>query len=66
MQKIRVSIVTRPSANKSAVIVRVNFQRIVWNNKAQVTRAETIDDPVIDQQFFDKLSQAVFLEAHQI
>jgi hypothetical protein len=66
VQKIRVSIVTKPSADKSAVLVRVNFQRMVWNTKNQVSRAETIDDPIIDQQFFDKLSLAVFLEAHQI
>ncbi|MDB5409010.1 MAG: hypothetical protein JWL84_3922 [Rhodospirillales bacterium] len=66
VQKIRISIVTKPSSDKSAVIVRVNFQRLVWNTKNQISRAETINDPVIDQQFFDKLSQAVFLEGHQI
>jgi hypothetical protein len=66
VQKIRISVVTKQSADKSAVIVRVNFQRMVWNTKNQVSRAETINDPIIDQQFFDKLSQAVFLEAHQI
>lgn len=66
LQKIRVSIVTRPSADRAATLVRVTFQRVVWNNKGQVSRVETIDDPVIHQKFFDKLSQAVFLEAHQL
>lgn len=66
MQKIRVSIVTRPSADGAAVVVRVTFQRIVWNNKRQISRVEPIDDVVIHQKFFDSLSEAVFLEAHQI
>ncbi|EPY02354.1 hypothetical protein K678_06285 [Magnetospirillum fulvum MGU-K5] len=66
LQKIRVSIVTRPASDKAAVVVRVTFQRIVWNNKRQVSRVEAIADPVIYQRFFDKLSESVFLEAHQI
>lgn len=66
VQKIRVSIVTKPSADKSSVIVRVNFQRMVWNTKNRVSHIETIDDPIIHQKFFETLSQAVFLEAHQI
>jgi hypothetical protein len=65
-QKIRVSIVTKPSSDRSAVVVRVNFQRVVWNTKNQVSHIETIDDPIIHQKFFDNLAQAVFLEAHQI
>jgi hypothetical protein len=65
-QKIRIAVVTHRSADSAAVVVRVNFQRIVWNTKNQMSRIETIDDPTINQQFFDKLSQAVFLEAHQI
>jgi hypothetical protein len=65
-QKIRIAVVTQHSADSAAVAVRVTFQRVVWNTKHQMSRIETIEDPKIDQQFFDKLSQAVFLEAHQI
>ena len=64
-QKIRISIVTRPLSSKST-LVRVTFQRVVRNTKDQITKAETINDPIIYQQFFDKLKQSVFLEAHQI
>lgn len=65
-QKIRISIATKPSGDKSATIARVTFQRVVWNNKNQLTKLETIDDPVIYQQFFEKLAQSAFLEANQI
>ena len=65
-QKIRVSIVTKPSADHSAVTVRVTFQRVVWNNQGRVAHVETISDATIYQEFYDKLSQAAFLEEHQI
>lgn len=65
-QRIRISVVTTPSADHSGTIARVTFQRIIWNTKAQISRVETVDTPEIYQQFFDKLSQSAFLEAHQI
>ena len=65
-QKIRVSVLTRPSSDRAATVTRVAFQRLVWNSKNQVSKVETIEDPAIYQQFFDKLAQAVFLEAHQL
>lgn len=65
-QKIRISLVTKPSADHAAVIVQVSFQRVVWNTKGQVAHSDTIDSPEIYREFFDKLSQAVFLEAHEI
>lgn len=65
-QKIRVSIATKPSGDKAATVARVTFQRVVWNTKNQLSKLETIDDRTIYQQFFDKLAQSVFLEAHQI
>jgi hypothetical protein len=64
-QKIRISVVAKPLPSGSE-LVRVTFQRVIWNTKDQISRVESIDDPIIYQQFFDKLAQAVFLEAHQI
>ncbi|MBS4044762.1 MAG: hypothetical protein KG075_00360 [Alphaproteobacteria bacterium] len=63
-QKIRISVVTKPA--REAMVVRVTIQRLIWNTKNQISRVESIDDPVIYQQFFDKLAQSVFLEAHEI
>ena len=64
-QKIRISIVTTPLKAKT-VLVRVTFQRVFWSPQNQFTRVESIKDPLIYQEFFDKLSQSVFLEAHQL
>ena len=47
-------------------IVRVTFQRIVFDTAGQITRAEQINDPAVYRQFYDKLSKSVFLEAHEI
>jgi len=66
-QKIRVSFVTLPSKlDKKGYLARVSFQRIVWNTKGQVTAAETLKDEKLYQEFFDKLSKSVFLEAQKI
>lgn len=64
-QKIRIAIVTKPVAGGS-ILVRAMFQRVIRNTKNQVSRVETIDDAQIYREFFDKLSQSVFLEAHEI
>lgn len=63
-QKIRISIVTHPSGNQTAV--RVTFQRVVWNTEGQISRLQFLNDPKLYQEFFDKLSKSIFLEAHQI
>ena len=64
-QHIRISIVTTPLKGKK-ILVRVTFQRVFWSPHNQFTRVETINDPAIYQDFFNKLSQSIFLEAHQI
>ncbi|MBF0096455.1 MAG: hypothetical protein HQM04_04495 [Magnetococcales bacterium] len=64
-QTMRVSLVTRPLEGKR-IAVRVTFQRTVMNTHNQITTQEAIITPEVYTEFFDKLSKAIFLEAHQI
>jgi len=66
-QKMRASVITRPAGEHGEYIaVRVTFQRIVWNTRGQVTTSESLTDPKIYQEFFEKLSKSIFLEAQEI
>lgn len=75
-QKIAAGLVTRPlNQNATRQEVRIVFYRVVWKGDGQTDRyyippgqqyMEMIRDPEIYQQFFVKLSKAVFLEAHTL
>lgn len=66
-QKMRASVITRPvGANNQHVAVRVTFQRIVWDTSKTVSKAEALTDPDHYSTFFARLSEALFLEAHEI
>ena len=75
-QKIAASLVMRPlNQTASRQEVRIIFYRAVWKGDGQADRnyippgeqkMEMIRDPEIYQQFFAKLSKAVFLEPHTI
>jgi hypothetical protein len=80
-QKISASLIARPLGDAgSRSEVRVTFFRVVWKSDGQrsrgqgqseyippgLQRMEMIRDPLIYQQFFARLSKAVFLEAHKI
>jgi hypothetical protein len=39
---------------------------MVWNSYGQLTRLEGLREVELYQQFFEKLSKSVFLEAHKI
>ena len=66
-QKIRVTLVINESLEvKGTSVVRITMNRIIWNTQGQITKAETLNEPELYQAFFDKLSKATFLEAHEI
>ncbi len=70
-QTIRVALVVRPvQATKDATptdshFVRITFQRLVRRTDNSVF-AETLSDEKLYQDFFEKLSKSVFLEAQKI
>lgn len=66
VQKVQASLVSIPGQSKKNTIVRITFQRIVWNKNKQISRLETLEDPSLYQGFYERLSKSVFLEDHQI
>ena len=71
-QKIRVSLVTRPALaadgtpRPDSQILRITIQRLVWNMENQLTRIDSIEEPAVYQEFFDRLSKSIFLELQEI
>jgi hypothetical protein len=71
-QKIRVSLVTRPalaadgSARPDSQVIRITIQRLVWNSDHVLTHVESVEDPEVYRQFYDRLSKSIFLEAQQL
>lgn len=63
-QKIHVTLVSTKNHN-NGYNVRIEFARVIWNNMNQA-RVEKIQDKEIYKDFFDKLSQSVFLTANNI
>ncbi len=72
-QKIAATLIARPiNPEATRQEVRIMFHRVVWKGDGQADRQyippgeqkmEMLRDPVLYQQFFAKLSKAVFLEA---
>lgn len=65
-QRIRIAVVIRPAPNEPSLIARATMQRVVLNTDRQMSRIETLDAPALYQEFFNMLSQSVFLTAHEI
>jgi len=66
-QKMRACVVSKPiGEEKKTIAVRVTFQRIVWDTQGKITKRECLTDPKIYQEFFEKLSKSLFLEANEV
>lgn len=66
VQRVKASVITKSSLEGKKMVVRVTFQRIVWNRANQISKVESIQEPDIYQKFYDGLSKAIFLEAQKI
>jgi len=66
VQEVKGSVIIRASLEGGKTVVRITFQRIVWNASGQVNRVETMSEPELYQKFFDSLSKAIFLETNKI
>lgn len=65
-QEIFVTLIVSPVDNVDEKEVRVLFDRRIKNNNGVLWRAELIEDAEIYQNFFDKLSQGLFVSASEI
>lgn len=65
-QKIRASVVTRKNEEGNKTIVRVTFQRIIWDTSGVLSKLETLNEPGLYSGFFEKLSKAIFLQEQNI
>jgi len=66
-QTIMLTLVVLPSlADRSGFVTRVTLQRIIWDKQGRPKLREAIDDAEGYQQFFDKLSKSIFLEANTV
>jgi hypothetical protein len=65
-QTIRATVVLTPVTGAKLTDVRIGFDRLLTNNHGVAWRAELIQEAEIYQEFFDKFSQAVFLEGQSI
>ena len=64
-QNIFTTLVTTKSRDSRGFNVRVEFAREIITNQGD-RRLQVIHDPEIYKEFFDKLSQSVFLAAHDL
>ena len=64
-QKIHATVVSTKSKNNDGYLVRAKFARVVFNDMGGA-KVEVIKDPEIYQEFFNKLSQSIFLTANDI
>jgi len=66
-QIMKAFVTTRPVGTEGKqVAVRVVFERTVFDTEHRLKKIEALNDPKIYQSFFEKLSKALFLEAHDI
>lgn len=64
--ELRAQISVRPLPDRASTLVRATFQRVVHRPGAMLPVGETIHDPLLYQQFFERVAQSAFLTAHDV
>lgn len=67
-QVVRASVTVAPQepARPGSRIVRITFQRIIWDTRNEIAAREGIVEPQVYSDFFDRLSKAVSREGQQL
>jgi hypothetical protein len=66
-QKVNVCLVIHPRhEDRNASVARITLQRTVYDTAGTQSRVETLNEPTLYQEFFDKLTKATFLEANAL
>jgi hypothetical protein len=66
-QKVNVCLVIHPRRDDpDASVARITVQRSVYDVTGALSRVETLNEPTLYQEFFDKLAKAAFLEANAL
>jgi hypothetical protein len=63
-QKINVTSTVAPGAHAGEFAVRVSFDRYLWNNQGTLWKTELVQDPVVYQEFFSRLSHGRAVTEH--
>ncbi len=66
VQRLKGSVIVSKRVAKEGYIVRVNFQRIVWNVAGEISKMETLNAPKLYHGFFEYITKALFLEEHDL
>ncbi|WP_156909998.1 hypothetical protein [Rubritepida flocculans] len=64
--RIRVQVSVRRIPGREATLARVTFQRVVPRPGAMLAMGEVLDDPLLYRDFFERMSQSLFLTANEI
>jgi len=62
---IRASVATGRGENGNSTAVRLTLQLVVWDTEGKVAKSELLEEPKAYHAFFDMLSKAAALEAHE-
>lgn len=64
--RIRVQVSVRRLPGRDATVARATFQRVVPRPGAMLAMGEVLDDPQLYRDFFERMSQSLFLTANEI